>query len=155
MVAEHTFEACHYLWSLHQRGSLGLDFRPVNHSVAYHIPCHTKALEVGTPATHLLGLVPGLEVHHLEKGCSGIAGMYGIQRRHFRDSLRAGLPLISALREGDFQAGVTECSTCKIQMEQCTTFPTIHPVKILALSYGLMPELEALFQTRSGELVVT
>ena len=48
-----------------------------------------------------------------------------------------------------------ECSTCKIQMEQGTTKPTIHPIKILAMAYGLMPELENLFNRRSGELVIS
>ena len=28
LVAEHTQEACHYLWRLHQRGRLKLDFQP-------------------------------------------------------------------------------------------------------------------------------
>ncbi|MBL7040505.1 MAG: hypothetical protein ISR77_17855, partial [Pirellulaceae bacterium] len=48
-----------------------------------------------------------------------------------------------------------ECSACKMQMEQGTTKPTIHPLKILALAYGLMPDLESLLTTRGEELVVT
>ena len=52
-------------------------------------------------------------------------------------------------------SGVTECSACKIQMEQGTTKPTIHPLKMLALSYGLMPEVSKLLTARSGELIVT
>ena len=28
-----------------------------------------------------------------------------------------------------------------MQMEQGTTKPTLHPIKLLALSYGLMPEI--------------
>ena len=53
------------------------------------------------------------------------------------------------------QAGATECSACKMQMEQGTTKPTIHPLKIMALAYGIMPELETLFTRRSEELIVT
>ena len=40
-------------------------------------------------------------------------------------------------------------------MEQGTTKPTIHPLKILALAYNLMPELDNLLLTRGEELVVT
>jgi hypothetical protein len=40
-------------------------------------------------------------------------------------------------------------------MEQGTTKPTMHPLKILALAYGLMPELASLFAERSEELLVT
>jgi hypothetical protein len=40
-------------------------------------------------------------------------------------------------------------------MEQGTVKPTIHPIKILALAYGLMPELESLFDRRSEELMIS
>ncbi|MCH7752871.1 MAG: anaerobic glycerol-3-phosphate dehydrogenase subunit C [Planctomycetes bacterium] len=155
LVAENTYEACHYLWRCHQRGQLELDFTPLTLTVGYHAPCHLKALEVGTPSENLLGLVPGLRVEQLEKGCSGIAGLYGFQHRNYRNSLRAGLPLLTAVRTGDFQLGATECSTCKIQMEQGTSKPTIHPIKLMALAYGLMPELRQLVNSTSGDLVVT
>jgi FAD/FMN-containing dehydrogenase/Fe-S oxidoreductase len=155
MVAENTFEACHYLWRLHQRGKLQLNFGQLNTSVGYHTPCHTKALEVGTPAESLLRLIPGLKVELLEKGCSGMAGTYGLEHKNYRRSLRAGLPLITAVRQGAFVAGTTECSTCKLQMEQSTSKPTIHPVKIVALAYGLMPELRHLINSPGKELVVT
>jgi hypothetical protein len=42
-----------------------------------------------------------------------------------------------------------------MQMEQGTIKPTIHPLKILALAYGVMPEIESLLDERSGELTVT
>ena len=114
-----------------------------------------KALEVGTPTENLLELIPGLRVERLEKGCSGIAGMYGFSRQNYRNSLRAGLPLLSAIRTGSFQIATTTCSTCKIQMEQGTSKPTVHPIKIVALSYGLMPELRSLLDSPSHDLVVS
>ena len=42
-----------------------------------------------------------------------------------------------------------------MQMEQGTTKPTIHPLKMLALAYGLMPEIEKLLTARSEELTIT
>ncbi len=112
-------------------------------------------MEVGSPGENLLRLIPGLTVRRLEKGCSGMAGLYGMQRVNYRASLRSGWGLISALRSPDIQAGTTECSTCKIQMEQGTTKPTLHPIKILALAYGRMPELADALKARGEELVVT
>jgi len=155
LVAENTYEACHYLWRSHQRGKLRLDFRPMHATVGYHTPCHTKALEIGTPAESLLGLIPGLQIERLEKGCSGMAGTFGLQRSNYRNSLRAGLPLLTAVRTGGFRIGTTECSACKLQMEQGTSKPTIHPIKLVALAYGLMPELRDLLNSSSEELVVT
>ena len=155
LVAENTSEACPYLWRLHQSGKLELDFKPVNATVGYHLPCHIQALEVGNPGENLLRLIPGLDVRRIERGCSGMAGTFGLRRENYRSSLRAGWGLISALRDPDLQAGTTECSSCKMQMEQGTTKPTIHPLKILALAYGLMPELENLLTMRGEDLVVT
>lgn len=136
LVAENTSDACAYLWQLHQHGRLELDLKPINVAVGYHMPCHLRALCVGSPGENLLRLIPGITLRRIEKGCSGMAGTFGLKRENYRNSLRAGLPLIAAVREPAIQIGTTECSTCKIQMEQGTTKPTIHPLKILALAYG-------------------
>jgi FAD/FMN-containing dehydrogenase/Fe-S oxidoreductase len=155
LVAENTYEACSYLWNMHQSGKLQLDFKPVNAVVGYHQPCHLKALEVGSPGENLLRLIPGLSVVGVERGCSGMAGTFGLKKENFRNSIRAGWELIDTIRKADWTAGTTECSACKMQMEQGTSKPTIHPLKLMALSYRLMPELNSLLQNRSGELTVT
>ncbi|MFP6657403.1 MAG: FAD-binding oxidoreductase, partial [Pirellulales bacterium] len=103
---------------------------------------------------NLLRLIPGLTVTRIEKGCSGMAGTFGLKRENYRASLRAGFELITSMRDQTIQAGTTECSTCKIQMEQGTTKPTVHPIKILARSYGLTPNVNPL-DARSGALVVS
>ena len=155
LVARNTSDACGYLWRIHQQGKLELDFKPINGSIGYHEPCHLRAMDRGSPGESLLRLIPGLTVRRLDRGCSGMAGLYGIKRENYRSSLRAGWGLISAIRDPKLHAGATECAACKLQMEQGTTKPTIHPLKLLALSYGLMPELSTLLNQRGEELVVT
>jgi FAD/FMN-containing dehydrogenase/Fe-S oxidoreductase len=155
LVAENTSDACAYLWRMHQAGQLELDFKPVNATLAYHMPCHLRALNVGSPGENLLRLIPGLTVQNIDEGCSGMAGTFGIKRENYRSSLRAGWGVISALRDPGVQVGTTECSACKMQMEQGTTKPTIHPLKVLALSYGLMPEVADQLTKRGEELIVT
>ena len=85
--------------------------------------------------------IPGAEVELLDRGCSGMAGIYGLSERNFRDSLRAGRPLLKRLRQGAFQVGATECSACRMQMEQGASKRVLHPFKILAMGYGLNPSL--------------
>jgi FAD/FMN-containing dehydrogenase/Fe-S oxidoreductase len=155
LVAAHTSEACSFLWRLHEAGKLELDFRPVNLTVGYHLPCHLRALEVGSPGERLLKLIPGVTVRRIERGCSGMAGTFGLKRANYRSSLRAGWGLIRSLRDPSIDVGTTECSACKMQMEQGTSKPTIHPLKVLALAYGLMPEIDKLLVTRGQELTVT
>jgi hypothetical protein len=78
-----------------------------------------------------------------------------LKAENFRNSLRAGFGLISALRNPKIMVGTTECSACKMQMEQGASKPTIHPLKLLALSYGLMPQLARLLKMPSQDLYVT
>lgn len=144
LVAENTQEACHYLWQLHQQGELKLDFDWQDFEFAQHVPCHLKALEIGVPSANLLRLVPGIKVQTVEKGCSGMAGTWGLRRRNYRNSLRIGLPLISEVRDGPYQAAVTECSACAMQIGGGTRKPTIHPIKVIAAAYGLVDLPESL-----------
>jgi anaerobic glycerol-3-phosphate dehydrogenase C subunit len=155
LLADNTVDACSFLMQMHQAGELELDFNPVNSNIGYHLPCHQKALGRGAPALQLLQLIPSLHVEMIEKGCSGMAGTFGLKRKNYRRSLRTGFSLIDAMRSPTIVAGTTECSTCKIQMEQGTRKPTVHPIKILALAYGLIPELDDLFERRSEELVIS
>lgn len=155
LVAENTSEACSYLWKLHQNGHLELDLKPINATVGYHEPCHLRALGVGTPGENLLRLIPGLTVRPIDRGCSGMAGTFGLRAKNYRSSLRAGRGMISALRDPSLQVGSTECSACKMQMEQGTTKPTIHPLKLLAFSYGLKPDVSRLLTARGHDMVIT
>ncbi len=155
LVAANSSEACSYLWKMHTRGQLQLDLKPLNAVLGYHMPCHLRALHAGSPGEQLLGLIPGLRLRRVETGCSGMAGTFGLLHKNYRNSLRAGWKLISRLRDPALQAGVTECSTCKMQMEQGAAKPTLHPVKLLALSYGLMPEVARLLGSPGEEFIVT
>jgi hypothetical protein len=42
-----------------------------------------------------------------------------------------------------------------LQMEQGASKPTTHPVKLLALSYGLMPSIDQGLTRRTEDLVTT
>ena len=99
LVAANSTEACTYLWNMHTRGQLQLDFRPLGVALGYHLPCHLRALEVGSPGEQLLGLIPGLRLRRVEAGCSGMAGTFGLLHKNYRNSLRAGWKLISRLRD--------------------------------------------------------
>ena len=155
LVATNTSDAGSYLLRLHDAGRLEGGFLPVEATVGYHLPCHLKTIDARSPGERLLGLIPGLNVRRIERGCSGMAGVFGLKRQNFRTSLRAGWGLISSLRDSSIDAGATECSACKLQMEQGTHKPTVHPIKLLALSYGRMPELSNLLAARNETLVTT
>lgn len=141
-VAEHTFEACQYLNDLHQQGRLATDFQPVNAEIAYHEPCHVRALDSSQAAVKLLGLIPGLSLDTVDRGCTGMAGTWGLQRKNYRNSLRIGWPLITTLRRHTAHAAATQCSACRMQIEHGAARTTIHPIKLLAHAYGRLPMVE-------------
>jgi Fe-S oxidoreductase len=155
VVAAQVIEAGDYLRQLYAAGRLRTDFQPLDFAVGYHTPCHLKALGMGTPLADLLKLIPRLDVRRIEEGCSGMAGAWGLTSRNFKDSIRIGWGLISRMRAGDLTVGVTECSSCRMQMEQGTQVPTLHPLKLLALAYGLMPEIQNRLRPSRRKLVIS
>jgi FAD/FMN-containing dehydrogenase len=166
-VVAATSDATTYLWELHREGRLRLDFQPLAGGapgsparVLYHAPCHSRVGRGRSPAEHLLRLLPGIALEAADRGCSGMAGTFGLSRKHYRASLRAGLGLVTAIRSAGVEAGATECSACRLQMEQVTTKPTVHPVKLLAKAYGLLPGpapngLDSLLTAGSGPLTTS
>jgi FAD/FMN-containing dehydrogenase/Fe-S oxidoreductase len=146
LVAAHTLDLGQYLLGLSGRGQLPASQERLHARVGYHQPCHLRALEVGTPGLELLRSIPELDVEFIDRGCSGMGGTYGLARDRFRSSLRAGRGLLRRVRDADIDIGATECGACRIQMEQGSVKRTLHPVKLLNLSYGLDPLLRQHFK---------
>ncbi|HEV3121755.1 MAG TPA: FAD-linked oxidase C-terminal domain-containing protein [Isosphaeraceae bacterium] len=141
LVAENTMDVGQYLAGLAARGSLPQPHDPLRAKVGYHQPCHLRALGAGTPGLDLVRTIPDLTVEFIDRGCSGMAGTFGLTRANFRTSLRAGRGLLSRLRDDDIELGATECGACRMQMEQSVPKRTVHPMKLLSLGYGLDPAL--------------
>lgn len=141
LVADQVVEAGEYLSSLQARQELKTNFERLPMTAAYHTPCHLRALGRATPLMELCRLIPELRTSSVEHGCSGFAGTFGLTREHFEESLAIGQKLIEQMRSDQIDFGITECSSCKMQMEQQSATPTLHPLKLLALAYGLMPEI--------------
>jgi FAD/FMN-containing dehydrogenase/Fe-S oxidoreductase len=154
LVAERTVELTAFLGDLHRQGRLRTDFRLLPYRVGHHVPCHLKALGRPPAGPDLLRLIPGLEVLTIDVGCSGMAGTYGLKAENYAVSLRAGQPMLHELTRPGVQYGSTECSTCRLQMEDGGRRRTLHPVQYLALAYGLMPEIARRLEQPIRELVL-
>ncbi len=141
LLASSTVEFTSYLWDLHQQGRLRTDLNRLDLSIGHHIPCHLKALGGSPAGPALLSLIPGLRVHTIDKGCSGMAGTFGLRADSYALSLAVGRPLFRELARPRVLLGSTECSTCRLQMEEGSGKRTLHPAQYLALAYGLMPGL--------------
>jgi Fe-S oxidoreductase len=141
LVAAAVVECTAFLWDLHQQGLLRTDFATVDISVGHHVPCHLKALGRPPVGPALLGLIPGLRVQTIDVSCSGMAGTFGFKSERYDLSMSAGQPMLAELARPAYLFGSTECSACRLQMEDGTGKRTLHPAQYLALAYGLVPGL--------------
>ncbi|WP_406695403.1 FAD-linked oxidase C-terminal domain-containing protein [Singulisphaera sp. Ch08] len=98
LVAANTHDLGQYLAGLDARGQLPAPKHPLRARVGYHQPCHLRALDVGTPGLDLIRNIPELDVEFIDRGCSGMAGTFGLARDHFRTSLRRAATVEPASR---------------------------------------------------------
>jgi FAD/FMN-containing dehydrogenase/Fe-S oxidoreductase len=154
LVADRTVELTTYLWELHERGTFPTDFKPLPVPLGHHVPCHVKALGKPPAGPALLGLIPHSKVYTIDVSCSGMAGTYGLRADSYEISLAAGKPMLDELRRPRVLFGSTECSACRLQMEEGSGKRTLHPVQYLALAAGLMPSLGRRLQSPVRGLVV-
>ncbi|MDO4630052.1 MAG: FAD-binding protein [Planctomycetia bacterium] len=136
LVSQHCFDAGEYLYKLHVLQLLKMPKKAMEMKIGYHAPCRLRALKIGFPSLHLLRLIPGLEAQLSPHGCCGMGGPNGMLAENYSASLKMGRPLQTWMRNPMIQLGVTECSSCRLQMMQNNTKPVLHPIQILAQAYG-------------------
>ena len=102
----------------------------------------------------VLTLIPQLRLHVIDVGCSGMAGTFGMKSANYEISRQAGQAMLDGMGRPRHLFGSTECSGCRMQMEDGAGKRTLHPVQYLALAYGLIPEVADRLQEPLRELVL-
>jgi Fe-S oxidoreductase len=97
--------------------------------------------------------VPGVRAHTIDVSCSGMAGTWGLKAANYAASLAAGRPMLDEFDRPGVLFGSTECSACRMQMQEGTGKRTLHPVQYLAHAYGLLPEIGPLLRKPLTDLV--
>ena len=106
--------------------------RPVPIRLTYHNPCHMQARGLGDAVVRLLSLVPGVVVVPIvQDHCCGIAGTFGMKEKNFALSMQMGRPLFESIEQTGVGVVATGCGTCKIQIEQGSRMPVVHPIRIV------------------------
>ena len=135
-VAGKTFDICEYLMSLHSEGKLDTRFTRGAGKIAYQIPCHLRAQNIGFKSRDLMQLIPNTRVQVFEK-CAAIDGTWGLKEQYFDLSLKVAEPLLKAIREGAPDLTVSDCSLAALQIQQGTRIKPLHPVQVLEMAYGI------------------
>jgi glycerol-3-phosphate dehydrogenase subunit C len=135
LIASRSRDLFEFLAALHTEGRLHTDFvKPIG-GVAYHVPCHLRAQNIGTKSADVLRVVSGTEVTVIEK-CSAVDGTWGFKREYYELSLQLAQPLFAALGATGAPAMTTDCPLSALQIAQGTGVKPRHPIQLLAEAYG-------------------
>jgi len=80
-IAESSYDLHEYIIKLINEGYAKPEFGKVQRKIAYHIPCHLRALRIGYPAQKLMATIPGLECEIFDDTCCGLSGSYGFKEK--------------------------------------------------------------------------
>ncbi len=137
LVAEKTRDLTQYLSDAMKRGKLKKEFRSSPGSVTYHLSCHTKAQGLTRAAKQLLESIDGCEVEVVDR-CAGIDGTWGLKKAYYDESIKVSAKVTERFRERHDSRACSDCALAGLQIETVTDRAPVHPVEILARSYGLM-----------------
>lgn len=102
--------------------------------IAYHVPCHLEKLGWSMYTIRLLQMIPGVKLTVLDDSCCGVAGTYGFKSENRGISKKIGSTLFQQIEQSGADYVVTDCETCRWQIEMNTDAVVLHPITLLAQS---------------------
>ena len=124
--------AVKWLYDRIDRGEVRLAFRKdFKMKAAYHTPCHLQKLGNQIYSIALLRMIPGLDLKVLEQKCCGISGTFGFKKENYAISQKIGSQLYERIYAANPEVVITDCETCKWQIEGACEIPVFNPISIL------------------------
>lgn len=124
--------AVKWLYDRIDRGEVRLAFRKdFKMKAAYHTPCHLQKLGNQVYSIALLKMIPGLDLKVLEQRCCGISGTFGFKKENYAISQKIGSQLYENIYAANPEVVITDCETCKWQIEGACGIPVFNPISIL------------------------
>lgn len=124
--------AVKWLYDRIDRGEVRLAFRKdFKMKAAYHTPCHLQKLGNQIYSIALLKMIPGLDLKVLEQKCCGISGTFGFKKENYAISQKIGSQLYERIYAANPEVVITDCETCKWQIEGACEIPVFNPISIL------------------------
>jgi len=122
------------LFMLRRDGKFNPEFRTTPGKIAYHIPCHLKAQQIGFRSRDMMRTIPGTEVVSVD-ACTAHDGTWAMKKEYFELSMRWGAKAFNGMRDAAANIMTTDCPLSAIQIEQATGVHPIHPLEVLARAY--------------------
>jgi glycerol-3-phosphate dehydrogenase subunit C len=139
-VAARTRDLFEYLANRQREGSLVTEFpgkRPG--TIAYQMPCHLRAQNMGFKTRDVLQLIPGTTVTVVER-CTAMDGTWGMKKEFAPISLAFAKKAASEMEAAKPDTYMTDCSLSALQIEAVRGQKPAHPAGLLREAYGLPEE---------------
>jgi glycerol-3-phosphate dehydrogenase subunit C len=130
-VDSHTDYITTYLHRRFDEGRMP-KLKPLPLRAAYHAPCHLEKMGGVIHTINVLRRIPGLDLRILNSECCGISGTFGLKSEYAEISRSIGQRLFNLIDQESPEVVVTDCVTCKWQIESFTGYRVLHPVNLLA-----------------------
>ena len=142
-LSQNTMDIDEFLFDLHNRGELDLDFKPLNKNITLHTACHSRAQNIGSKSFSLLNLVTKEKNINVEK-CSGHGGTWGIKSKWNKTAKKVGLPAARQVFKKEDSILVSTCPLAALHLQDINDEKKIanhkekiyHPLEVLANSYS-------------------
>ncbi len=138
-IAENTYNVHEYIVKLMDEGYIQPQFQEVRRKLAYHIPCHLRALGIGYPAAKLMSLIPALECEILDDACCGLSGSYGFKKSNEHTAVQIGNRAVAHIKKTAATAIVADCGSCRMQLGGLSGLITLDPAEVLSEALGITP----------------
>ncbi|MEK6374933.1 MAG: heterodisulfide reductase-related iron-sulfur binding cluster [Acidobacteriota bacterium] len=135
-VAAATMDIGEYLLKERAAGRLDVNFTAPQGSIAYHIPCHLRAQNIGQPFRAILGGVPGTTIEPIEQ-CSAFDGTWGMKTEFYETSRRCAGKLCDAIKSAGAGRVISDCMLAGLNVAEETGTAPSHPIEVLRDAYGL------------------
>jgi Fe-S oxidoreductase len=139
-VAAATRDVFEYLAERKQEGTLDTGFTGTGPGhVAYQMPCHLRAQNMGYKTRDVLQLIPGARVSVVEK-CTAMDGTWAMKKEFYPVSLQYARKAVAEMEGAAPQTYATDCTLSALQIEAVRGEKPRHPVALLREAYGLPEE---------------
>jgi glycerol-3-phosphate dehydrogenase subunit C len=137
-VKEAFFDPFEYLFLRHRDEKLSTDFPNPLGDISYHVACHLRVQNIGLKTRDILNLVPGTEVHPIER-CSGHDGTYAVKTESYDKAVKIARPVVRKVDANDKDHFASDCPMAAdhiAKLSETVTKPE-HPMTLLRMAYGI------------------
>jgi len=138
-VRDAFYDPFEYLALRKKGGALNTDFKHELGDISYQVACHQRVQRIGNKTSDILGLVPGTQVHRIER-CSGHDGTYAVKKETYAKAVKIARPVVRKVEQQQAQHFTSDCPMANAHVAKLAgdkIQSNEHPMTLLCRAYGL------------------